>query len=79
MRTRALGYALLDRALGAGALPDPVLRAGARMRRAREERGGFLLSTAEMWGWRGGDEWMLSHYLLERRGGSGKKPLVRAT
>ena len=37
----------------------------------------------QMWGWRGGDEWMLSHYLLERRGerrgGSGKKPLVRAT
>ena len=44
MRTRALGYALLDRALGAGALPDPALRAGARlgarMRIAREERGG---------------------------------------
>src|SRR2546423_12795742 len=41
---RALAYALLDRALGAGALPDPVLRAGARlgarMRIAREERGG---------------------------------------
>src|SRR5437764_1484906 len=41
---RALGYALLDRALGAGALPDPALRAGARlgarMRIAREERGG---------------------------------------
>jgi cyclopropane-fatty-acyl-phospholipid synthase len=39
----------------------------------------FLLSTAEMWGWRGGREWLMSHYLLERRGGSGKKPLVRAT
>jgi hypothetical protein len=35
----------------------------------------FLISTAEMWGWRGGDEWMVSHYLLGRRGevvGAGK-------
>lgn len=39
----------------------------------------FLISTTEIWGWRGGDEWMVSHYLLERRGGSGKKPLVLAT
>jgi cyclopropane-fatty-acyl-phospholipid synthase len=37
----------------------------------------FLISTAEMWSWRGGDEWMVSHYLLEPRGGSGKKELVR--
>ena len=39
----------------------------------------FLLSTAEIWGWRGGDEWLVSHYLLEPRGGNGTKPLVRAT
>jgi cyclopropane-fatty-acyl-phospholipid synthase len=30
----------------------------------------FLISTAQMWGWRRGDEWMISHYLLERRGQS---------
>jgi cyclopropane-fatty-acyl-phospholipid synthase len=39
----------------------------------------FLISTAEIWRWREGNEWMVSHYLLERRGGRGKKPLVRAT
>lgn len=27
----------------------------------------FLISTAEIWGWRNGDAWMVSHYLLERR------------
>lgn len=39
----------------------------------------FLISTAEMWSSCGGDAWMISHYLLEPRGGSGKNPLVRAT
>jgi cyclopropane-fatty-acyl-phospholipid synthase len=39
----------------------------------------FLISTTEMWGWRGGNEWTVSHYLLERRGGSGTNPLVRET
>lgn len=28
----------------------------------------FLLSTTEIWGWRGGREWMVSHYLFEPRG-----------
>lgn len=28
----------------------------------------FLLSTDEIWGWRGGDEWLVSHYLLRVRG-----------
>ena len=27
----------------------------------------FLLATAEMWGWRGGEEWMVSHHLLAPR------------
>jgi cyclopropane-fatty-acyl-phospholipid synthase len=27
----------------------------------------FLLSTEEMWGWRGGSEWMVSHHLLAPR------------
>jgi cyclopropane-fatty-acyl-phospholipid synthase len=40
----------------------------------------FLISTAEIWVWHGGEEWMVSHYLLEpRRGGRGTNPLVRAT
>jgi cyclopropane-fatty-acyl-phospholipid synthase len=28
----------------------------------------FLISTDEIWGYRGGDRWMVSHYLLEPRG-----------
>ncbi len=28
----------------------------------------YLISTTEIWGWRGGQEWILSHYLLERSG-----------
>jgi cyclopropane-fatty-acyl-phospholipid synthase len=39
----------------------------------------FLLSTEEIWGWNGGDEWLVSHYRLAPRGGSGTKPEVRAT
>ena len=27
----------------------------------------FLISTAEIWGWRDGDEWLVSHYLLSPR------------
>jgi cyclopropane-fatty-acyl-phospholipid synthase len=27
----------------------------------------FLLSAEQMWGWRDGQEWMVSHYLLGRR------------
>jgi len=28
----------------------------------------FLISTDEIWGWRGGEEWLVSHYLLKPRG-----------
>ena len=38
----------------------------------------FLLSTEEIWGWRGGDEWLVSHYLLEPRGGAGRNAEVRS-
>ncbi len=27
----------------------------------------FLISTEEIWGWRDGDEWLVSHYLLSPR------------
>ncbi|MGH3821539.1 MAG: SAM-dependent methyltransferase [Pseudonocardiaceae bacterium] len=46
-----------------------ILRAGHSEREARQLLATwrlFLLSTIEVWGWRGGQEWMLSHYLLER-------------
>ena len=41
----------------------------------------FFLSTREIWGYRRGDRWLVSHYLLEPRafGGSGTKPDVRST
>jgi cyclopropane-fatty-acyl-phospholipid synthase len=28
----------------------------------------FMISAAEIWGWRDGDEWLVSHYLLAPRG-----------
>jgi cyclopropane-fatty-acyl-phospholipid synthase len=31
----------------------------------------FMISTAEIWGWHDGSEWLVSHYLLAARGGSG--------
>ena len=39
----------------------------------------FLISTQVIWAYRGGNRWLVSHYLLERRGGSGMNPEVRAT
>jgi cyclopropane-fatty-acyl-phospholipid synthase len=27
----------------------------------------FMISTSEIWDWRGGDEWLVSHYLLAPR------------
>jgi cyclopropane-fatty-acyl-phospholipid synthase len=43
---------------------------GRSAREARALLGGwrlFLLSTQEIWGYRGGNQWLLSHYLLEPR------------
>ena len=47
-----------------------VLGAAGERRAARALAGWrlFLLSTEQMWGWREGREWMVSQYLLERRG-----------
>jgi cyclopropane-fatty-acyl-phospholipid synthase len=48
---------VLEHALGDGGEAARTL-AGWRL---------FLLSTREMWGYRDGQEWMVSHYLLEPR------------
>jgi cyclopropane-fatty-acyl-phospholipid synthase len=43
---------------------------GRSEREARTLLGGwrlFLLSTKEIWGYRRGDRWLVSHYLLEPR------------
>jgi hypothetical protein len=61
-------------------LGDPLRAHGRReSRRLLATWRLFLISTEEIWGWRDGNEWLVSHYLLELRGGSGTKPLVRAT
>jgi cyclopropane-fatty-acyl-phospholipid synthase len=47
-----------------------LLGAGRSRAAARTLLGGwrlFLLSTQEVWGYRGGDRWLVSHYLFERR------------
>ncbi len=65
-----------DEALGV------LRRAGRSEREAKRMVGAwrlFLLSTDEIWRYKGGERWLVSHYLLERRGGSGKNPEVRST
>ena len=36
----------------------------------------FLLVSAELWGWRGGHEFCVSHYLFRRRGAPSRPPAV---
>jgi cyclopropane-fatty-acyl-phospholipid synthase len=64
---------------------EPLLEVlqGAGNSRARAEAllGGwrlFLISTEEIWASNHGNSWMVSHYRLEPRGGSGTKPEVRS-
>jgi cyclopropane-fatty-acyl-phospholipid synthase len=39
----------------------------------------FLIATEQIWGWRRGDEWIVSHYLLSQRRGHRTKELVADT
>ena len=69
-RTLAAWLERLDANAGAAI---EILRAERPEREARRLLAAwrlFLIATAEMWGRGGGNDWMVSHYLLEQRGGS---------
>jgi cyclopropane-fatty-acyl-phospholipid synthase len=59
-----------------------VVEAHSGSREARRQLAAwrlFMISTAEIWDWNDGSEWLVSHYLLAPRGGNGTNPEVLAT
>ena len=68
--SRTLGAWLARLDAGAGAARRALARVAGERGAGRALAGWrlFLLSTAEMWGWRDGGEWMVSHHLLAPRG-----------
>lgn len=63
-------HAWLDRLDANSAEAVAVLEGHAGHREARRLLAAwrlYMISTAELWGWRGGDEWLVSHYLLAPR------------
>jgi cyclopropane-fatty-acyl-phospholipid synthase len=73
--------AWLERLDGESAAALAILEAGAGRREARRQFAAwrlFMISAAEIWDWHDGSEWLVSHYLLGRRG-NGTNPDVRAT